>query len=322
MAVSLPCTPFGLAESEYTPAGRILAADGILALATDCNPGTAWCESMQFVMALACRALKLTPAQALAAVALRRMAWPDLALVFEEPDLPTRAGARWPYLVGLALGIAGPGSIVMRRATKGEAAAHAEETTRAAAAIAAEFSARTDGQGVSPEGGLVELDARVDGLVALIVVRDEGQGIERADLERVFRPFARLEGHERIPGTGLGLPISRDLARAMGGDVVVASVPASGSAFIIGLPAVAEIPRGAVAAALRDAIEVEEIGLEERAVLRALRAEGTVGGRAVAGRAGGRRTAGDARGRGDATSVVERADGEPQTAGMPEIDAA
>jgi imidazolonepropionase len=67
VAVSLPCTPFGLAESEYTPAQKILDADGILALATDCNPGTAWNESMQFVIALACRALKLTPAQAIAA---------------------------------------------------------------------------------------------------------------------------------------------------------------------------------------------------------------------------------------------------------------
>ncbi len=70
VAVSLPCTPFGLAEMEYTPAQKILAADGLLALATDCNPGTAWCESMQFVIALACRALKLTPAQAVAAATI------------------------------------------------------------------------------------------------------------------------------------------------------------------------------------------------------------------------------------------------------------
>jgi len=70
VAVSLPCTPFGLAESAYTPAQQILAADGLLALATDCNPGTAWCESMQFVIALACRVLKLTPAQAIAAATI------------------------------------------------------------------------------------------------------------------------------------------------------------------------------------------------------------------------------------------------------------
>jgi imidazolonepropionase len=67
VAVALPCTPFGLAEPEYTPAKKILEADGILAIATDCNPGTAWNESMQFAMALACRYMKLTPAQAIAA---------------------------------------------------------------------------------------------------------------------------------------------------------------------------------------------------------------------------------------------------------------
>jgi imidazolonepropionase len=70
VAVALPCTPFGLAESGYTPAGKILDAGGILALASDCNPGTAWNESMQFVIALACRALKLTPAQAVAAATI------------------------------------------------------------------------------------------------------------------------------------------------------------------------------------------------------------------------------------------------------------
>jgi imidazolonepropionase len=70
VAVSLPCTPFGLAEHEYTPAHKLLEANAILALATDCNPGTAWNESMQFVIALACRALKLTPAQAIAAATI------------------------------------------------------------------------------------------------------------------------------------------------------------------------------------------------------------------------------------------------------------
>ncbi len=67
VAVALPCTPFGLAERDYTPANKILDADGILALATDCNPGTAWNESMQFAIALACRYMGLTPAQAIAA---------------------------------------------------------------------------------------------------------------------------------------------------------------------------------------------------------------------------------------------------------------
>lgn len=74
VAVALPCTPFGLAESEYTPAQSILAAGGILALATDLNPGTAWCESMQMVLALACRYLRLTPAQVIAAATINAAA--------------------------------------------------------------------------------------------------------------------------------------------------------------------------------------------------------------------------------------------------------
>jgi len=67
VAVSLPGTPFGLNEKEYTPAKELIAAGAILALATDINPGTSWCESMQFILALACRKMGLTPAQAIAA---------------------------------------------------------------------------------------------------------------------------------------------------------------------------------------------------------------------------------------------------------------
>jgi imidazolonepropionase len=69
-AVALPCTPFGLGEKEYTPARSILQAGGLLALASDLNPGTAWCESMQFVIALACRTMRLTPAEAVAAATI------------------------------------------------------------------------------------------------------------------------------------------------------------------------------------------------------------------------------------------------------------
>jgi imidazolonepropionase len=74
VAVALPCTPFGLADPYYTPAKEILHAGGLLAVASDINPGTAWCESMQFVIALACRYLKLTPAQAIAAATINAAA--------------------------------------------------------------------------------------------------------------------------------------------------------------------------------------------------------------------------------------------------------
>jgi len=70
VAVSLPCTPFGLGHAAYTPARALLEAGAALALATDCNPGTAWNESLPFVIALACRYLRLTPRQALVAATL------------------------------------------------------------------------------------------------------------------------------------------------------------------------------------------------------------------------------------------------------------
>ena len=74
IAVSLPCTPFGLGETEYTPARAIIEAGGLLALASDFNPGTAWCGNMQFVIALACRYMKLTPAEAIAAATINAAA--------------------------------------------------------------------------------------------------------------------------------------------------------------------------------------------------------------------------------------------------------
>ena len=70
IAVSLPGTPFGLGHHEYTPARQIIKAGGALALATDLNPGTCYCESMQFIIALACRYMRLTSAEAIVAATL------------------------------------------------------------------------------------------------------------------------------------------------------------------------------------------------------------------------------------------------------------
>ena len=70
IAVALPGTPFGLAHHKYTPARAIIEAGGSLALATDLNPGTCYCESLQFMMALACRYMRLAPAEAIAAATI------------------------------------------------------------------------------------------------------------------------------------------------------------------------------------------------------------------------------------------------------------
>jgi len=63
------CTP-PVGHQEYTPARSIIAAGGALALASDLNPGTCWCESMQLVIALACRYMRMTPAEAIVAATL------------------------------------------------------------------------------------------------------------------------------------------------------------------------------------------------------------------------------------------------------------
>ena len=56
------------------PRGKSSKTDGLLALASDLNPGTAWCGNMQFVIALACRTMQLTPAQAIAAATINAAA--------------------------------------------------------------------------------------------------------------------------------------------------------------------------------------------------------------------------------------------------------
>jgi imidazolonepropionase len=70
IAVALPGTPFGLGHHEYTPARALIDAGGAVALATDCNPGTCWCESMQLMIALACRTMGMTPAEAISAATI------------------------------------------------------------------------------------------------------------------------------------------------------------------------------------------------------------------------------------------------------------
>jgi signal transduction histidine kinase len=138
-----------------------------------------------------------------------------------------------------------------------------------------------------PAGGTVELVGRFDGPVAILAVRDEGAGIEPEDRDRIFEPFQRLPDHQRLTGTGLGLAIARDLARAMGGDLDVASEAGTGSTFVFVLPGpVGPVDGETLASALADALVLETERLRQRAL----------GGRAT-GR--GRRSGPDQDGGGD-----------------------
>jgi imidazolonepropionase len=67
----MPATPFGLGLGRYAPARRMIDEYGLaVALGSDLNPGTCWCVAMPFAIALACRGMRMTPAEALAAATL------------------------------------------------------------------------------------------------------------------------------------------------------------------------------------------------------------------------------------------------------------
>jgi len=79
-----------------------------------------------------------------------------------------------------------------------------------------------------------ESDGVGDGVV--IAVADTGQGIDESQLERVFTPFDRLSAAQStVEGTGVGLPLSRALAEAMGGTLTFNSTVGVGSTFTVGL---------------------------------------------------------------------------------------
>jgi PAS domain S-box-containing protein len=88
------------------------------------------------------------------------------------------------------------------------------------------------------DGGRITVDCRLADHSVEITVADTGVGIAAEQLETVFEPFAQLPQarEKRSSGVGLGLAISRDLARAMGGDLTVASEPGKGSVFTLTLP--------------------------------------------------------------------------------------
>lgn len=90
----------------------------------------------------------------------------------------------------------------------------------------------------TPTGGSVELDWRIEDEILLVRVKDTGSGIPDDKVEQIFEPFVQLRAPGSLPagGTGLGLPISRDLARAMGGDVTATSALGVGSVFTLTLP--------------------------------------------------------------------------------------
>jgi signal transduction histidine kinase len=90
----------------------------------------------------------------------------------------------------------------------------------------------------TPPEGQIAIDVKDEGNVVRISVIDTGIGVPEDQLERIFEPFAQAKRALQAAdaGVGLGLAISRQLARAMDGDLKVQSVVGKGSTFTLTLP--------------------------------------------------------------------------------------
>jgi signal transduction histidine kinase/ActR/RegA family two-component response regulator len=125
-------------------------------------------------------------------------------------------------------------------------------------------------------GRRIGLSARLEGGHALFAVADDGAGIPFEEQRSLFIRFSRLKSarNSAIPGTGLGLAVSRALAERMGGSVGVESAPGHGSTFFLRIPleagAKAESMSRRFHAGGARALVVEDIGYNARALGRLL----------------------------------------------------
>lgn len=88
----------------------------------------------------------------------------------------------------------------------------------------------------TPPGGRVDVVARPDGDEAVIRVRDTGPGMTEGDRAIAFARMQRGSASQAAEGTGVGLALAREIARAHGGTIEIESEPGSGATFVLRLP--------------------------------------------------------------------------------------
>ena len=88
----------------------------------------------------------------------------------------------------------------------------------------------------SPAGSDIDMSVRRNGSEAFVSVQDHGVGIAKKDQGALFNRFSRIESQGHVPGTGLGLWLSREIARLHDGDLTVESEPGKGSTFTLTVP--------------------------------------------------------------------------------------
>lgn len=92
----------------------------------------------------------------------------------------------------------------------------------------------------APAGSQIWIRLEQDGNRARVIVADQGPGLDSVQQCKVFEKFERL-GRSGDGGSGLGLYISRKLARAMGGELGVESAPGQGARFILSVPTASSV---------------------------------------------------------------------------------
>ncbi|MFN2636755.1 MAG: MHYT domain-containing protein [Gemmatimonadaceae bacterium] len=120
-------------------------------------------------------------------------------------------------------------------------------------------------------GGSITLSSEPGGNCIEIRVTDTGAGIPAEKIDRIFDPFVQVDRrlNQPIPGVGLGLAISRDLAQAMNGEITVESEVGQGSTFMLSLPRaprmeLADRPPAADVAARPAVVELADRAPQER----------------------------------------------------------
>jgi len=91
----------------------------------------------------------------------------------------------------------------------------------------------------TPIGGRIDVEVASTPNDVVLRVRDTGYGVAPADLSRLFTKYGRFHRDRAIPGTGLGLYLSKAIVEAHGGSVTASSVLGLGSVFTVQLPSVA-----------------------------------------------------------------------------------
>jgi signal transduction histidine kinase len=88
----------------------------------------------------------------------------------------------------------------------------------------------------SPPATVIGVRVAQQGEQAIMAVTDQGMGISPEDQPQLFTRFGRIKSTEHVSGTGLGLWLSREIARMHDGDLTVESIPGRGSTFTMQLP--------------------------------------------------------------------------------------